>query len=95
MATWRDHAAIVDAIEAKDLEEARRRLDRHYEGIARVIANNKTSANMLNAARSTAVLEQYPWQWLFPGGALILAVLAINFIGDGLRDAFDPRTELN
>ncbi len=51
--------------------------------------------NMLNAARSTAVLEQYPWQWLFPGTALILAVLAINFIGDGLRDAFDPRAELN
>lgn len=50
--------------------------------------------NMLNAARSTAVLEQFPWQWLFPGGALVLAVLAINFIGDGLRDAFDPRTEL-
>lgn len=51
--------------------------------------------NMLNATRSTAVLEQYPWQWLFPGGALVLTVLAINFIGDGLRDAFDPRAELN
>ena len=51
--------------------------------------------NMLNAARSTAVLEQYPWQWLFPGAALIFAVLAINFIGDGLRDAFDPRAELH
>lgn len=51
--------------------------------------------NMLNAARSTAVLEQFPWQWLFPGAALVLAVLAINFIGDGLRDAFDPRAELN
>ncbi len=51
--------------------------------------------NMLNAARSTAVLEQFPWQWLFPGGALVLVVLAINFIGDGLRDAFDPRAELN
>jgi peptide/nickel transport system permease protein len=51
--------------------------------------------NMLNAARSTSVLEQYPWQWLFPGGALVVAVLAINFIGDGLRDAFDPRAELN
>lgn len=51
--------------------------------------------NMLNAARSTAVFEQYPWQWLFPGAALVLAVLAINFIGDGLRDAFDPRTERN
>lgn len=51
--------------------------------------------NMLNAARSTAVLEQFPWQWMFPGGALVLVVLAINFIGDGLRDAFDPRAELN
>lgn len=50
--------------------------------------------NMLNAARSTSVLEQYPWQWLFPGGALVVTVLAINFIGDGLRDAFDPRAEL-
>ncbi|MBA8908823.1 peptide/nickel transport system permease protein [Aminobacter ciceronei] len=51
--------------------------------------------NMLNAARSTAVLEQFPWQWLFPGAALVLVVLAINFIGDGLRDAFDPRADLN
>ena len=51
--------------------------------------------NMLNAARSTVVLEQYPWQWLFAGGALVLTVLAINFVGDGLRDAFDPRSELN
>lgn len=51
--------------------------------------------NMLNSARSSVVLEQYPWQWMFPGGALVLTVLAINFIGDGLRDAFDPRSDLN
>ncbi|MDQ0471697.1 ABC transporter permease [Labrys wisconsinensis] len=51
--------------------------------------------NMLNAARSTIVLEQYAWQWLFPGAALVLAVLAINFVGDGLRDAFDPRSDLH
>jgi peptide/nickel transport system permease protein len=51
--------------------------------------------NMLNLARSTVVLEQYPWQWMFPGAALVLTVLAINFIGDGLRDAFDPRSDLN
>ncbi|MDH2328281.1 ABC transporter permease [Cereibacter sp. SYSU M97828] len=51
--------------------------------------------NMLNAARSGTVLEQYPWQWMFPGGALVVTVLAINFIGDGLRDAFDPRSGLN
>jgi peptide/nickel transport system permease protein len=51
--------------------------------------------NMLNAARSTAVLENYPWQWMFPGAALVVTVLAINFVGDGLRDAFDPRSDLN
>jgi len=51
--------------------------------------------NMLNLARSTVVLEQYPWQWMFPGAALVFTVLAINFIGDGLRDAFDPRSDLN
>lgn len=51
--------------------------------------------NMLNSARSTIVLEQYPWQWMVPGAALVLTVLAINFIGDGLRDAFDPRSDLN
>ena len=51
--------------------------------------------NMLNAARSPVVMEQYVWQWMFPGGALVLTVLAINFLGDGLRDAFDPRSDLN
>jgi peptide/nickel transport system permease protein len=50
--------------------------------------------NMLNAARSTRVLEEFPWQWIPPGGALVLTVLAINFAGDGLRDAFDPRSDL-
>lgn len=50
--------------------------------------------NMLNAARSTSVLEDYPWQWMFPGLALVVTVLAINFVGDGLRDALDPRSDL-
>lgn len=50
--------------------------------------------NILNAARSTRVLEYFPWQWLFAGLAMVLTVLAINFVGDGLRDAFDPRAEL-
>lgn len=51
--------------------------------------------NMLNAARSTLVLESYPWQWMFPGAAMVVTVLAINFVGDGLRDAFNPRADLN
>ena len=34
-----------------------------------------------------------PWVSLFPGGFIMLAVLAFNVVGDGLRDAFDPRAE--
>ncbi len=32
----------------------------------------------------------YPWLFLFPAGLLVLTVLAVNFLGDGLRDALDP-----
>lgn len=46
---------------------------------------------MLNEAQSITVLEGLPWLWLPPGIAIASTVLAINFIGDGLRDAFDPR----
>jgi peptide/nickel transport system permease protein len=35
-----------------------------------------------------------PWVSLFPGAAIVLAVLAFNIIGDGLRDALDPRMEV-
>jgi peptide/nickel transport system permease protein len=48
--------------------------------------------NMLNVARNVNVLENFPWQWMPAGAAIVITVLAVNFIGDGLRDAFDPRT---
>lgn len=48
--------------------------------------------NMLNAAQSLTVLESMPWLWVPPGVMIALAVLAINFMGDGLRDALDPRS---
>ncbi len=47
--------------------------------------------NILNAAQSVTILEEMPWLWLPPGAMIVLAVLAINFLGDGLRDALDPR----
>jgi peptide/nickel transport system permease protein len=50
--------------------------------------------NMLNPARNVAILEQYPWQWMPAGAAIVLTVLAVNFIGDGLRDALDPRMKV-
>lgn len=49
---------------------------------------------MLEEAKSLTILEQMPWMWLPPGLAIALTVLAINFIGDGLRDAFDPRQQM-
>jgi peptide/nickel transport system permease protein len=48
--------------------------------------------NMLRDAQSLNILEEMPWIWLPPGILIALAVLSINFIGDGLRDALDPRT---
>ena len=51
-----------------------------------------TWGNMLNEARSMRVLTRFPEAWVPPGMAILLTVLAINFIGDGLRDAFDPKT---
>jgi peptide/nickel transport system permease protein len=46
---------------------------------------------MLREAQSLTILERMPWMWIPPGIAIAATVLAINFIGDGLRDAFDPR----
>ena len=50
-----------------------------------------TWGSILNAAKSIDVVTDYWWLWLFPGVVLSLFVLAINFLGDGLRDAFDPK----
>lgn len=46
--------------------------------------------NMLNGAQSLTVLTKQPWLWLPPGLLIVILVMAINFIGDALRDALDP-----
>lgn len=48
--------------------------------------------NMLNAARVLKVLESQTWMWIPPGVFVVISVLSINAIGDGLRDALDPRS---
>ena len=45
--------------------------------------------SMLNSAQR--FLEQAPWLAVFPGLAIFLVVLSFNLVGDGLRDALDPR----
>lgn len=47
--------------------------------------------NMLQDSRTLSILENQPWMWLTPGLAIALTVLSINAVGDGLRDALDPR----
>lgn len=47
--------------------------------------------NMVALATNPNVLQNLPWVWVPAALAIALVVLAINFIGDGLRDAVDPR----
>ena len=47
--------------------------------------------NMLNQASSIRALTTFPWLLMVPGTAIFLTVMAFNFLGDGLRDALDPR----
>ena len=47
--------------------------------------------NMLTDAQRLTVISRMPWLWLPPGIAVALTVLCVNFVGDGLRDAVDPR----
>ncbi|WP_457302455.1 ABC transporter permease, partial [Phyllobacterium sp. P5_D12] len=49
--------------------------------------------NMLNGAQQ--YLQSAPWLAIIPGVAITLAVTSFNFIGDGLRDALDARSDLN
>ena len=49
-----------------------------------------TWGNMLDGSYN--YIESAPWLWIFPGLLILLTVLSINFVGDGLRDARDPRS---
>ena len=49
-----------------------------------------TWGNMMTGAYN--YIDTAPWLWFFPGLLILLTVLSINFVGDGLRDALDPRS---
>lgn len=50
-----------------------------------------TWGNMMEAARDSQIFQNYPWQWLPAGIMCLLTVISINLVGEGLRDAFDPK----
>ena len=47
--------------------------------------------NLMELARTSVVFQNYPWQWMPAGIMCLLTVVSINLIGEGLRDAFDPK----
>ena len=49
--------------------------------------------NMLISARNIGTLQREWWMWMPAGIAIVLVILSINFVGDGLRDALDPKTK--
>jgi peptide/nickel transport system permease protein len=49
----------------------------------------------LTTAMQLPILENMPWRWLPSAVAIAFAVLSMNFFGDALRDAFDPRQHLD
>ncbi|HOI47073.1 MAG TPA: ABC transporter permease subunit [Bacilli bacterium] len=56
-----------------------------------VVPPSPSWGNMLNAAQSTDVMQNFWWRWMIPGFAVITAALSINLVGDGLREAMDPK----
>ena len=52
-----------------------------------------TWGNMMTSAQSLHTIRNELWLWLSPGVAIATTVIAVNFLGDGLRDALDPRQE--
>ena len=49
--------------------------------------------NMLQSAQNPQIMLGAWWYPLFPGFMILITVLAFNFVGDGLRDAFDPKID--
>ncbi len=58
-----------------------------------VQAPHPTWGNMLNGARSSIVIQNYWWRWVFPSISLATLVIAINLIGDGIGQAIDPKSQ--
>ena len=57
-----------------------------------ITAPTPTWGNMLNTCNDSIVIQQYWWRWVFPAAIFGLCTVCINLMGDGLRDALDPKS---
>ena len=55
----------------------------------------RTTWGLLIAQSKKTVLSGYWWLVVFPCAFLVVTIVAINFVGDGLRDAFDPKSDMS
>ena len=51
-----------------------------------------TWGNMLTGANNSIIIQQYWWRWVFPAAVFGFCTVCINLIGDGMRDAIDPKS---
>lgn len=58
-----------------------------------VVPPTPSWGNMISAANNMIDFRKRPWLWIPPGMCILVTVVAINLIGDGLRDALDPKTK--
>lgn len=58
-----------------------------------IIPPTPTWGNMLTGCNNSVVIQQYWWRWVFPAAIFGICTIAINLIGDGMRDAVDPKAE--
>jgi len=56
-----------------------------------VIPPQPSWGNMISAANNLIDFSKRPWLWIPPGMCILITTVAINLIGDGLRDAMDPK----
>ena len=61
-----------------------------YFGLG-VVPPTASWGNMITSANSLIDFQKRPWLWIPPGVAIFLTVISINLLGDGLRDAIDPK----
>lgn len=58
-----------------------------------VVPPTPTWGNLVSYCRELYTLQNRPWLWIPPGMMIFLAIVSINLLGDGLRDAVDPKSK--
>lgn len=56
-----------------------------------VVPPSPSWGNMLSGAQQSDVIQLYWWRWILPAVCVLIAALSVNIVGDGLRDAMDPK----